>query len=240
MTTSASIEAMHPGRQPGSGTADHCGVSTSPAGGLSPCLPGRILRRGEHLVRAGEPTGSVCLVRSGALKSYVIHDDGDEQVLGFHMTGDIIGFDAVFADTAACSVVALDTANVARLPMPAAGLVATDGPAHALGGAMYREMQRLTELLYMERASTSERLATFLLDHAERQARRGLSRREFILPMTRRDLAHYLGLAPETLCRAISQFRRDGVIAGERNVIRVLDETALHRCAGREPHCPMQ
>lgn len=240
MTTSAFIPTVRPGRQPGAGPVDHCGVSTSPAGGLPPCRPGRILHRGEHLVRAGEPVGSVCLVRSGALKSYVIHDDGDEQVLGFHMTGDIIGFDAVFADTAAYSVVALDTANVARLPMPAANSIATDAPAHALVGAMYREMQRLTELLYMERASTSERLATFLLDHAESQARRGLSRREFILPMTRRDLARYLGLAPETLCRAISQFRRDGLITSERNVIHVLDEAALRRCAGREPHSPMQ
>lgn len=191
----------------------------------------RIMHRGEHLFHAGEPTDSVYVVRSGALKSYTIHEDGEEQVLGFHMTGDIVGFDGILASTTTCTVVALDTSCVYRLPtrLPRAD---ADTATHTVVSAMYGEIRRLYHLLHLERASTRERLASFLLEHASKQAQRGYSERELVLPMSRRDLASYLGLATETLCRAFTHLRRQGAIEVDRNRIRIVDRETLATAAG--------
>jgi CRP/FNR family nitrogen fixation transcriptional regulator len=63
-------------------------------------------------------------------------------------------------------------------------------------------------MLMLGRMSASERVATFLLDMFERRdAIRALD-----LPMSRNDIADYLGLTIETVCRVMSAFKRDGVI----------------------------
>lgn len=194
--------------------------------------PGRILQRDEHLFRMGEIAAGTWIVLSGALKTYIIHEDGEEQVMGFHLAGDIVGFDAVVTEAASCAAVALDTSSVRR--MSVSGLTGDDPDAAtgAIVGGMRREIRRLTRLLHMERASTRQRLAAFLLDHADSQARRGLSRHEFLLPMCRRDLARYLGLATETLCRTFSRLRRQGIIRVDRNIVTIVDAAALCAEAG--------
>ncbi|HCE39346.1 MAG TPA: Crp/Fnr family transcriptional regulator, partial [Alcanivorax sp.] len=54
---------------------------------------GRPLKRGEHLFRAADDFNSVYAVRSGALKTYVLSDEGEEQVTGFYLPGEILGMD---------------------------------------------------------------------------------------------------------------------------------------------------
>lgn len=204
----------------------------------SPAVAGRILQRDEHLYHDGDRVDNAWLVVSGVLKSYILHPEGDEQVLGFHMPGDVVGFDALLGTTASCAMVALDTANLR--PVATDRLTAHDRSAAGDGTAtvvasMYHEIQRLAGLLHMERCSAAQGLAAFVLDHAAAQARRGYSEREFVLPMCRRDLGNYLGLAPETLCRVFGRFRREELIAMDGNVVTILDPNGLAAAAGRSP-----
>jgi len=68
--------------------------------------------------------------------------------------------------------------------------------------------QTQTHTLVLSRMTASERLASFLLEIAERRD----TPRAAHLPMSRYDIADYLGLTMETVCRTFTAFRRDGII----------------------------
>ncbi|MEA5445934.1 helix-turn-helix domain-containing protein [Gammaproteobacteria bacterium AB-CW1] len=192
-----------------------------------------ILRRGEHLFRTGDQVDRVYRVVGGIFKSYFIHEDGDEQVIGFHLPGDLIGCDCLADELAAFSVVALDTSSVQRLSHHEGnGVPGLDqNQQKMMLSWMQEEILRLARLLHMERGGTDPRLARFLLDFSEAQRRRGFSAREFHLPMGRRDLARYIGLAPETVSRIFSRLRARGVLAVANNHVRILDHAALEQVA---------
>src|SRR5690606_29921064 len=77
---------------------------------------GRPLQGGEHLYRAEDTFTSIFAVRSGALKSYLLGEDGMEQVTGFYLPGEILGFDGIGGGEYQCSVLALDTSSVCEIP----------------------------------------------------------------------------------------------------------------------------
>ena len=195
---------------------------------------GRILQRGAHLYHAGDRVGTPYLVVAGVLKSYLTDEEGQEQVTGFHVPGDIIAFEGLVGRMATCAVLALDTAKVHPVRAP---LAASEADGEGLADAvvlsgMYREIQRLTDLLQLLNRPIEARLARFLIHQGEQQARRGCRRTEFFLPMGRRDLANYLGVAPETLSRIFGRLREHGVLSVRNAHIRILDSEALRRSAG--------
>jgi CRP-like cAMP-binding protein len=78
--------------------------------------------------------------------------------------------------------------------------------------------------LLLGRMTASERVAAFLLEMFERRDRR----KALDLPMSRNDIADYLGLTIETVCRVLSIFKRDGVIAiPNPHRIELLDRNAI-------------
>ena len=76
----------------------------------------RKLRRGVDLYRAGAPLAALFAIRSGFMKSCVLHDDGREQVAGFHMAGDLLGLDAIGGGSHTCDTVALEDSEVCEIP----------------------------------------------------------------------------------------------------------------------------
>ncbi|TDT41438.1 Crp/Fnr family transcriptional regulator [Halospina denitrificans] len=208
-----------------SGTLSH---SLTSQGGMNAARStNRILRRNEHLIHAGDQVRHAHVVVSGVLKSYINYENGDSQVLGFHIPGDIIGHESLINGRSFCGVLALDTSSVRRLE------TVGETTSQALIESMHSEIQRLTRQLHLEReCSTAARLATFLMDYSESQAQRGYCRYEFILPMGRRDLAGYLGLATETLSRVFSRFRDQGILRVSTNHVTILDPARLEAASG--------
>ena len=129
---------------------------------------------------------------------------------------------------------------VTRFPQHAADRLIAENPllARQLYDRTLRELanaQRRTLLL--GRMMASERVASFLIEVAERRD----SHHTLDLPMTRGDIADYLGLTIETVCRELSALKRDGVIAGSRSRsdrIELRDRDALEvLCEGaRQNH----
>lgn len=201
----------------------------------------RILQRDQHLFVAGDVVNVAYLVVAGVLKSYVLHENGDEQVLEFHLPGDVIGLDALVEATSSSSVMALDTSNVRALSIhhtrQRPNQSGQDGFADAevIITGMYREILRLTRRLHMASNSTNARLASFLLDYSHSQACRGCDPDVLLLPMKRRDLARYLGLATETLSRSFSRLRDKGLLSVDNNDIAILDRAGLREAAGLPP-----
>jgi CRP/FNR family transcriptional regulator len=80
------------------------------------------------------------------------------------------------------------------------------------------------------------RLARFLFDMGQRLARFGFSSRAFRLPMSRADIASYLGLSIETVSRAFTSLSARGIIAVDRHSICIVERERLGRTEEFEPH----
>lgn len=199
--------------------------------------------RGVALVRAGDAFRSLYAIRLGSMKSTLFREEARHQVTGFHMAGDLIGFDAMGTGSHACDLAALEDSEVCVIPYSRLEdcLGSTPALRSHLHAAMSREIARQREsMLMLGSMQADERLATFLLDLSERFARRGYSSRQFMLRMSRAEMGSFLGLTLETVCRLLSQFARDGLIEVQHaKSLTILDPDRLRRRAtGPRPATP--
>ena len=74
------------------------------------------IQKGETLFKAGDELKSLFAIRSGTVKSYTITEQGDEQITGFHLAGDLVGFDAVTRLYHPSFAQALETSMVCEIP----------------------------------------------------------------------------------------------------------------------------
>lgn len=193
------------------------------------------MARGATLYRTGDRSRALYAVKSGAMKSVVSTRDGLEQIVGFHLPGELIGFDGVDA-LHNCTVVALDRSRVCELPLDKLENLA--GQVKGLQREVYQVMRReisqeQSMLLLLARHTAPERLASFLLSLSQRLGRRGFSRQEFELPMSRHDMANYLGLAAETISRLLATLAREHVVEIHRRHVLIHDFDALKRSIGQ-------
>jgi CRP/FNR family transcriptional regulator len=195
-------------------------------------LPRLILQPGQHLLLTGTIDRRAYIVRAGSLKSYRIHRDGEEQILGMHGPGDVLGFDALSGRPASSSVVALEIASVESIILEGQDWPECSAEVARVIDGMHRELQKLARMLQMDRHPAERRLAEFLIDFSRSEGERGKSRHDLSLPLNRRDLARFLGLAPETLSRTFTRFQETGVLAVENRRIRIVDFEGLERAAG--------
>ena len=190
----------------------------------------KICRKGEHLFREGEDADCFFVVRSGSLKSYLVTEDGEEQVLGFYLPGDVFGLDNTESVQRMSSAIALETTSVCRFPH---AFLADRSQGASLLKITSEQMQRDHNLVLMlARKDADGRIASFLDDLACRYWSRGYSASAFVLTMSRQDIGCYLGLAVETVSRTLTRFQESGVLKVNRREVEILDQEALHRIAG--------
>ena len=190
----------------------------------------RINRKGEHIFREGEEADAFFVVRSGSVKSYMVTEDGEEQVLGFYLPGDVFGLDTSDDDKRMSSAITLETTSLCRFPHT----YLTDG---AQGWNLLRitaeQMQRDHNLVLMlARKDADGRIASFIDDLACRYWSRGYSASNFLLSMSRQDIGCYLGLAVETVSRTLTRFQECGVLRVNRREVEILDHETLRKIAG--------
>jgi len=200
--------------------------SECPAAGLSvPVIP-RILHRGDHLFRTAEPFQNVYMIRSGAIKTYVVLQSGEEQVIGFHTPGDIVALDAIDSGHYVCNAMVLDTSCVC--PLPYEQLCRLSARSQEVQNRLIRVMSRRivdheSLLLVLGQKTAEQRMAAFLLHHSNRQRQLGLSELDINLPMSRADIASYLALAVETVSRVLTRLQEAGLLNVQRSRVRILD-----------------
>lgn len=188
------------------------------------------VKRGQHIIHQGDSLNCFYVLRSGSAKSYLDSNDGFEQVVEFHYPGELLGIDALADGIHKTSVVALETAAICRIPYG----VSVDGHNHqrqqrsrVLTAAAEQLNEKNMHILSLGQKNAAARFADFLLGLSSRFARRGCSRREFVLSMPRHDIANYLSLAVETVSRLLSDFQASGVMEVNRRDVRILDIDAL-------------
>jgi CRP/FNR family transcriptional regulator len=193
------------------------------------------LSRGEYLFQAGTPFRAIYAIRSGSVKTFTATEDGQEQVTGFHLPGEIVGLDAISSETHNCSARALETTSVCEIPY--GRLEELSAEISSLQRQLLRVMSK--EILQDEhmmmllgRKAADQRLAALLLSISNRFKQRGFSASEFNLSMSRNDIGNYLGLAVETVSRLFTRFQEEGILEANRKHVRILDLKRLTELAG--------
>ena len=186
---------------------------------------------GEHVFREGDEFNAIAAVRAGTVKTYVLDAEGREQVLGFHLPGEIIGLNAIHQARYPCNAVALDTVALCRFSFPKMALLATKMPE--LQAQLFRLLSQDIgkAALLSGDFSADQRMAAFLWSLSRRFAERGFSATRMHLTMTRTDIANYLRLAPETVSRVLRRFQSDGLVAVDRRELELLDPDKVHDLA---------
>ena len=107
--------------------------------------------RGDHLFRPGHASHALFAVRSGALKSYCITEDGDEQVLGFILPGELTGLDGLAGGRYASASVSLETSSVCELPFNQLNTLCSQIPG------MYDQIMRIVVRFRRDRQASARR-----------------------------------------------------------------------------------
>ncbi|WP_246668399.1 helix-turn-helix domain-containing protein [Bradyrhizobium elkanii] len=170
--------------------------------------PMRFVRNSE-IYGEDEPAEYLYQVVSGAVRTYKIMEDGRRQIGAFYLPGDIFGFEA--GDNHIASAEAVCETHLLMVKRSALIVRASHESelTRQLWDAMALELRRFQEHLMLLISSAEQRVVAFLLD----MSRRATNNAAIELPMSRQDVADYLGLAIETVSRTLTQLEQNGVIA---------------------------
>ncbi len=177
--------------------------------------------RDEEVLGEGEAGRYVYKVISGAVRTYRGLADGRRQIVEFHTAGDVFGLDGEFGHGLGAEAVRATTLQVMRRD----AFLHEQGSDAAIN-ALLEKLQRVqAHILLLCRHTACERVAAFLLDFRERAGAD-----VFDLPMSRQDIADYLGVTIETVSRCFTQLQAARLIdlASCRRVV-LRDADALKR-----------
>lgn len=194
----------------------------------------RQVKKGSLLFRNGDKFTSLFTIRTGFFKSAVFTEDGSEQVTGFQMAGEVLGFDGIANGHHTCDAIALEDAQLCQMPFEGIVELASNIPSlqFRLHQIMSREIVRESGIRLLAFVGAEKRLAAFLLDLADRLHALGYSPTELVLRMTREDIGSYLGLKHETVSRAFSKLSEQGLVAVDNRNIRFLHADLLRDLVG--------
>ena len=184
-------------------------------------------KKGTEIYGEKEPAEYVYQVKSGAVRSYKLLSDGRRQIGAFHLTGDIFGLENGSAHRFTAEAI-VDT-TVRLVKRQSLELVAENDAmvAKNLLSMTTNNLQHAEDhMLLLGRKTSLERVAAFLLEMDKRLTAAGV----MALPMSRRDIADYLGLTLETVSRALSRLHELGVLGFVGNTQRqivLLDRNQL-------------
>lgn len=194
------------------------------------------IQKGQTLFKAGDELKSLYAIRSGTIKSYTITEEGDEQITGFHLAGDLVGFDAIINHKHLSFAQPLETSMVCEIPFETLDDISGKMPnlrqqIMRLMSSEIKDDQKM--ILLLSKKNAEERLAAFIYNLSRRFAQRGFSAKEFRLTMTRCDIGNYLGLTVETISRLLGRFQKNNTLSVKGKYITINDIYKLTQIAGK-------
>jgi CRP/FNR family transcriptional regulator len=189
---------------------------------------------GETLFAEGDEADSVYEIVQGTVRLYKLLPDGRRLITGFLSAGKLLGL----APEGVCIYTAEAVTNVTlcRYKRTALERLMDEAPGFAkrlLSVASHELRAAQDQMLLLGRKTAAEKVASFLLMMAEGQGEEDAD--ELDVPMTRNDIADYLGLTIETVCRVLSKLKQDKLIACEsKSHIRICDRDRLEELASGE------
>lgn len=169
-------------------------------------------------------------------KGQTLFKAGDEQITGFHLAGDLVGFDAIINHKHLSFAQALETSMVCEIPFETLDDLSGKMPnlRQQIMRLMSSEIKDDQEMiLLLSKKNAEERLAAFIYNLSRRFAQRGFSAKEFRLTMTRGDIGNYLGLTVETISRLLGRFQKNNTLSVKGKYITINDMYKLTQIAGK-------
>jgi CRP-like cAMP-binding protein len=164
--------------------------------------------RNAEIYGDNEPAEYVYKVLTGSVRTYKVLSDGRRQIGAFYLSGDIFGLEV--GDEHSLSAEAIVDCKVLVIKRSVlVALAARDSEvARQLWTMTAGELQRAQDHIMLLVKTAQERVAGFLLEMASR----GRAGNEVDLPMSRQDIADYLGLTIETVSRTLTQLENNAAI----------------------------
>jgi len=164
--------------------------------------PATLFSAGSEIYAQGEKAGDLYLIEFGAVRVYRLLADGRRQISSFHLAGEVFGFEAGGTHLFFAEAIGATGIRVIRAGQ------GVDRSHELLPLVLQGLVKAQQHLLVLGRQHAAERVAAFLLDMAARQG----DLEEFDLPMSRGDVADYLGLTIETVSRVFSRMKDKGIV----------------------------
>ena len=161
----------------------------------------------------GEPKVAVCKLTQGTAARYRVKADGRKHIVGFALPGDFLN--SPFADQHTCSVDTISQATVSQFPRQRLLTFLETYPTTLcqMLEATGEEIEAAREhMLLLGRGTAEEKLVEFIISWRTRVGRKGALANLLPLPMSRRDIADYLGLTIETVSRLLAKLERENVV----------------------------
>jgi len=168
-------------------------------------------------------------IQNGALKTYHIEADGKELIRGFYFSGEILGYEAIYAGQYCFSAIALTDTIVCEISYDSFIALTQSKPA-LQKHAMYLISKELNTGSYLASVTAEQRFAAFLLDLTVR-LHPLKPQINFDIPMTRQDIGNYLGLTPETISRMMTRLQKKNIITIHHKKIQITQLEALKKIA---------
>lgn len=182
----------------------------------SATLPLKGLRQGAHLFHEGDRVQRIYQVVSGVLRLTRVLEDGRRQVIAFGFPGDIVGFPCDGRHHTDCDALTPAELQPYRVSALDKGLGDAELQTGFLKAALREIAAMQDHFMMLGRKSAAERVASFLLVLADRVGTSVGQYTQVDLPMSRADIADFLGLTTETVSRYFSHLRKEQVIALDR------------------------
>ncbi len=177
----------------------------------------------------GDAASSLFNVTAGTVKLYKLLPDGRRQITGFLFSGDFLGLSV--HDRYAYSAETVVTTSICRFPRRQMDTLLEEFPKlqrRLFSMASTELAAAQDQMLLLGRKTAREKIASFLLGLSRRAARRGQRDNPVQVPMSRSDIADFLGLTTETVSRTFTQLKANGVIRLlEGSKVQILDEGVL-------------
>lgn len=157
----------------------------------------------------GEEAEYLYQVRTGCIRAYKVLSDGRRQIVAFYLPGDIFGIEAGDEHSFSAEATVPSTVAVIKRAIINSRASGNSALARQLFDLTVAELQRAQAHALLLVKNAQERVAGFLLEIASRAK----CRNEVELPMSRQDIADYLGLTIETVSRTMTQLEHAAAIA---------------------------
>ena len=191
------------------------------------------LATGQTLCEEGDPAENFYNITGGTVKIFKTLPDGRRQITGFASTGHFLGL--AVSSTYAFTAEALEPVRLCRFSRPKLRSMLDDFPAlekRLLETAVNELVAAQEQMLLLGRKTARERVASFLLAMLQQAGACGKLTTSIHLPMSRHDIADYLGLTIETVSRTLTRLKADKIIDMETpSQIGVLRRAELERIA---------
>ena len=187
----------------------------------------------QTIIDEGEDAKLLFNITSGAVKLYKLLPDGRRQITGFFFEGDFLGI--ALNEVYAYSAEAISEVTLCRFPRNRFETLIDEFPKlekQLLEMASNELVQAQDQMLLLGRKTAREKVVSFLLSLSQRARRRGAPPSPVALPMSRADIADYLGLTTETVSRTFTALKGSGVIRLlPGNMVELPNPESLHDLA---------